>query len=114
MFSDFEVTAKTSGALTSSTLLRKTNKNSAMLFNNTFTRCSIGQKGSVLYARQISNIIVRSNEFEYNRPSMALYLSSRMMPYQVILLGKTYARPYLYNNDPNDSILKNSKTNDEW
>ena len=45
---------------------------------------------------------------------MALYLSSRMMPYQVILLGKTYARPYLYNNDPNDSILKNSKTNDEW
>ena len=79
-----------------------------MLQNNTFTRCSVGQKGSALYTRQISNVIIKNNTFEENRPSMALYPTSKQMPYQKILLGKTYKRPYFYHNPDLSTNI------DEW
>lgn len=88
--------------------IHKSYRYAAALVNNTFNRTSTGQKGSAIYTRQISYLLVQNNTFNQTRPAMALYTESASAPYRRLLAIDTsgaaavdQARILYYNTDTN-------------
>jgi predicted outer membrane repeat protein len=70
-----------------------------VIYKNTFNGNEAGQKGTAIYTRQITNLVVKANNFVENQPGYSFRDEAKVFPYyQLLSLG---ARPTLFA-PPND------------